>query len=123
MLLVVNLLLTSFFSNNVGSDASTDEVKKDNLDEGKEESVHGSSEEKSDDEKETLKKQKDSEEKKKENENAKDAESEKSEKKNTTETIDKKPKIVFIKENVTALYEDLGVPALSDDQMENSLKK
>ncbi|KAL0266755.1 UNVERIFIED_CONTAM: hypothetical protein PYX00_009209 [Menopon gallinae] len=43
--------------------------------------------------------------------------------KNQTEKVDKKPKIVVIKENISASFEDLGVPFLTVDQFDNSVKK
>ncbi|KAK6642072.1 hypothetical protein RUM44_013795 [Polyplax serrata] len=55
---------------------------------------------------------------------AKDGEKvEKVQEKNATATAEVKPQIIVIKENISATYEDLGVPPLSTSQMETSLKK
>lgn len=43
--------------------------------------------------------------------------------KNQTEKVEKKPKIVTIKENISTTFEDLGVPSMTVDQFDTSVKK
>ena len=43
--------------------------------------------------------------------------------KNGTEKIEKKPKVIVIKENITSSHEEFGVPSLTDAQFQNAAKK